>query len=95
MTLQLWISIIIAVLGSVLIKDTLQGVFRWIKGRPTSAKKQDRKLTRDLDSIFNAYLVWKSYAFTLSGLLVSRGVPVEDIPPAPTADPLSPDDSGE
>ncbi len=88
MTLQLWISIIIAVLGSVLIKDTLQGVFRWIKGRPVSAKKKDRSSIRDVDSVFNAYLVWKNYAFTLVGMLTSRGVPLADIPPAPEVDPL-------
>lgn len=88
MTLQLWISIIIAVLGSVLIKDTLQGVVRWIKGRPVSARKKDRSSIKDFDSVFNAYLLWKNYAFTLVGILNSRGVPSEDIPPAPDVDPL-------
>ena len=88
MTLQLWISIIIAVLGSVLIKDTMQGVFRWIKGRPVSARKKDRSSIRDVDSVFNAYLLWKNYAFTLVGILISLGVPREDIPPPPDVDPL-------
>ncbi|NYF13628.1 hypothetical protein HDC34_001922 [Pseudoclavibacter sp. JAI123] len=88
MTLQLWISIIIAALGSVLIKDTIQGVVRWVKGRPVSAKKNDRAQIRDVDSVFNAYLLWKNYAFTLVGMLTSRGVSREDIPPAPDVDPL-------